>query len=285
MLPALNLAPHHNFGIDRDWRWDAYVDLAESRLLDSAGQEHPLPLVPSLPSRELPTLTLKPGESMPERAADFPLVVRRIRQPLFRKDVPLSGTAVDFAIQPSRRVVDLSAPVIVDLLSRGGGRFVAIHIRRGDRILDRSYPSRLTTPDAVARHLREQGIADDSVVYALSDEHNADYWRRMAGLPWRVFRQADYPALSDLLRQDDGRGPDNYLLHAVEMRIMAAAAVRIETLGREGGNAHSALVDSKVWLPRVVPRKHAGNIKRIVRLAVAMATRLGLLRSGSTSSG
>ena len=41
LLPALNLAPHHNFGIDRDWRWDAYVDFEASRLLDSAGEEHP----------------------------------------------------------------------------------------------------------------------------------------------------------------------------------------------------------------------------------------------------
>ena len=286
LLPALNLAPHHNFGIDRDWRWDAYIDLAESQLLGSAGKGLPLPLVRSLPKRELPALTLKPGEPMPARAADFPLVVRRIRSTVFRKDVPFTDAApVGFAIQPSRRVLDLAAPVVADLLSRGDGSFVAIHIRRGDRLA--AYPPRLTMPDAVGRHLREQGIADDSVVYALSDEHDADYWRRMARLPWKVVRHADYPALSDLLCRDDRRVPDNYLLYAVEKRIMAAATIRIETLGRgKEGNADSALVDRKIWLPRWLANERTERRKRILfRPAVTVARRLGLLRSGSTSSG
>ena len=275
LLPALNLAPHHNFGIDRDWRWDAYIDLAESQLLGSAGKGLPLPLVRSLPKRELPALTLQPGEPMPARAADFPLVVRRIRSTVFRKDVPFTAPPPPwFAIQPSRRVLDLAAPVVADLLSRGDGRFVAIHIRRRDRLA--VYPHRLTAPDAVARHLCEQGIADDSVVYALSDEHDADYWRRMARLPWKVVRHADCPALSELLRQDDGRVPDNYLLYAVEKQIMAAATVRIETLDRGEGNVHSALVDRKIWLPRVVRKERVEKLKRIVRPAISLARRLGL---------
>ena len=289
LLPALNLAPHHNFGIDRDWRWDAYIDLAESQLLGSAGKGLPLPLARSLPKRELPALTLKPGEPMPARAADFPLVVRRIRSTVFRKDVPFTDAPppppppMVLQIQPSRRVLDLAAPVVADLLSRGDGRFVAIHIRRGDRLA--AYPPRLTMPDAVGRHLREEGIADDSVVYALSDEHDADYWRRMARLPWKVVRHVDYPALSELLRQDDGRTPDNYLLYAVEKRIMAAAAVRIETLARGSADADSALVAETIWRPGWEARERGEKLKRIVRPAVAMAKRLGLLRSGSTSSG
>ena len=275
LLPSLNLTAFYNFGIERDWRWDAYVDLEASRLLDSAGEEHPLPLVYSLPKTELPTLTLEPGEGMPERAADFPLVVRRIRSNLFGKDVPFADPAVGFAIQPSRRVVDLAASVMADLLSRGSGRFVAIHIRRGNR-LGVHYPPRLTAPDGVARHLREQGIAEGAVVYALSDEQDADYWRRMARLPWQVVRHADYPALSDLLRQDDGRVPDNYLLYAVEKRIMAAAAVRIETLARGSADADSALVPETIWRPRVVAKERAEKLKRILRPAVAVARRLGL---------
>ena len=283
LLPPINLTARHNFGIERDCRWDDYVDLSASRLLDGAGEEHPLPLVYSLPKTALPTLTLKPGERMPQRAADFPLVVRQIRSNLFRKDVPpplptlAHSLLCSIAMQPSKRVADLAAPVIADLLSRGGGCFVAVHIRRGDR-LGAAYPPRLTAPEAVARHFARAGIAEDSLVYALSDEHDADYWRRMTQLPQKVVRHTDYPSLSDLLRQDEGRIPDNYLLYAVEKRIMAAAAFRIETLGRgaAGEHADSALVDREIWQPRVAAKARGEKLKRIVRPAVAMAKRLGL---------
>lgn len=280
LLPPLDLTALYNFGIERDWRWDDYFDLSASRLLDGAGEEHPLPLVYSLPKTDLPTLTLKPGERMPQRAADFPLVVRQIRSNLFDKDVPpplAPSLLCGVAMQPSKRVVDLAAPVIADLLSRGGGRFVAIHIRRGNR-LGAHFPPHLTAPEAVAKHFARAGIAEDSLVYALSDEHDADYWRRMSQLPWKVVRHIDYPSLSDLLRQDEGRIPDNYLLYTVEKRIMAAAAFRIETLGREGAEeyADSALVDREIWQPRVAAKERVEKLKRIVRPAVAMARRLGL---------
>ena len=67
---------------------------------------------------------------------------------------------------------------------------------------------------------------------------------------------------------------------------MAAATIRIERLGSGEGNADSALVDRKIWLPRWLANERTERRKRILfRPAVTVARRLGLLRSGSTSSG
>ena len=44
ILPPLRLAPRHNFGAPRAWRWETYFDLDGSVLVDAAGRPGPLPL-------------------------------------------------------------------------------------------------------------------------------------------------------------------------------------------------------------------------------------------------
>ena len=109
-----------------------------------------------------------------------------------------------------------------------------------------------------------------------------DAWRDCLG---RWFATPTIQRCPTCCAKTGGRVPDNYLLYAVEKRIMAAAAVRIETLARGSADADSALVPETIWRPRVVAKERAEKLKRILRPAVAVARRLGLLRSGSTSSG
>ena len=247
VLPPPHLSAAHNFGVNRAWKWDSYFDIAAGRLVDAAGTEHRLPILNGPPpSRSLPTLTLEPGESMPDRAPDCPLVVRRIEHSVFRDDVP-PGEHRDLRLRlpPSRRVNDLARPVIAELKARGDGRFAAVHVRRGDRLA--LYPRWLTEPAQIRSHLRDQGIADGSVVFFLSDERDPSFWEELRG-HYRAVRYTDHPELAALISRSAGRRPDNYLLYAVETEIMKNAWRRIESMpGGYQTNPHSTIIDERTW--------------------------------------
>ena len=270
VLPALKLHPSHNFGVCNEWRWESYLDLGESRLVDAAGTERPLPVVKSLPDAVMRTLTLELGACMPSArahktrapsTADYELVVRRIEHWEYGKNVPAADRPhVSFRWRPSPRVLELARPVIVDLASRGEGRFIAVHARRGDRRL-----GRFAAPAHIRRHLKAQGVADGSVVFLLSDEWASDFWAPLKK-HYELVRHTDYPRLAALVSPADGRRPDNYLLYEVEKEIMRSASMRIETFPRGQGrtDAHSALTPLSVYLVRAVYQR----VRRWVRVMV-----------------
>ena len=227
VLPALDLSPRHNFGVDREWRWESYVDLGESRLVDADGREHPLPLASRPPDVALPALTLNPGERMPPGAQVRRLVVRRIEHSLYRADVPEADRPpVDVRFRPAPRVRELARPMIEALTARGEGRFTAVHVRRGDRGW-----KRFTVPACIQAHLKGRGVADRSVVFILSDERAPGFWEPLKE-HYDLVRYTDCPRLAGLVSGADGRRPDNYLLYEVEKEIMRSAALRIESLLR-----------------------------------------------------
>ena len=255
VLPPLNLTVAHNFGVRRQWAWASYFDLGASYLVDATGRKRRLPIARGVPAADVRTLTLAPGESMPAAAHDYPLIVRRIEQGLFRRDVPddarppLSVRACN-----SVRVRELSQEVVDDLRTRGAGRFVAVHVRRGDRL--GQYPRHLTEPAGIRRHLNGQGVPDNSLVFFLSDERDPDFWRALR-FHYEVVRYTDYPQLAELVRNGSGHLPDNYLLYEVEKQVMRSAATRVETLpvlGQGQTHPHSTLVDRRTW-SRIVRRR------------------------------
>ena len=252
VLPALDLSPRHNFGVDREWRWDSYVDLGESRLVDADGREHPLPVANRPPDGALPTptLTLNPGERMPPGAEVHRLVVRRIESVLYWKGVPAADRPpVDVHLRPAPRVRELARPVIEALTARGEGRFTAVHVRRGDRGW-----KRFTVPARIQAHLKGWGVADRSVVFILSDERAPGFWEPLKE-HYDLVRYTDCPRLAGLVSGADGRRPDNYLLYEVEKEIMRSAALRIESFKGPGPtDAHGALVPFHQEALRIVSR-------------------------------
>ena len=253
VLPPLRLAPGHNLGTARDWRWDAYFDLAGSVLVDRRGRQWPLPVVRSAPETGSERV-VAPGKRCPQTAAT--LLTRPVRRPVWRRDLPRRARArVAFRWRPSERVAVLAAPVIAALAGRPGG-FVAVHVRRGDRLFG---PMRwLTAPARIRRRLKRLGVADGAALFALSDERCPAFWQAL-GAHYELWRYDRFPALAALVRP--GGCPDNYLLYEVEKAVMRAAALRVETFpGRDYEPSDAVLVPWAVWLPARLARRtaHAG---------------------------
>ena len=271
VLPALNLAPQHNFGVERQWRWDTYFDLDRSSLVDTAGTVHALPLVAKPPPAGCPALVLAPGVPAPESAAGQPLVVRQVTNPVFGKEIPCARYGPpDIRFRPAPRVLELATHVVARLRDRGGGEFSAVHVRRRDRLFG---PMRwLTGPARVRARLQAVGVPDGAVVYLLSDERAAGFWAPLASR-YDLARWEDFPELGGIVSRTAPGGPDNYLLYEVEKQVMREASRRIETFpGTDYEPSHATLVPPAVWMLARLARRSknaAGEgFRRTVRLAV-----------------
>ena len=264
VLPRLRLHARHNFGVQNDWEWDRYFDLAGSRLVDAAGTEHPLPIVRHLPRVDAPTFRLGPGQRTPAAACCHVLVVRRIADGWFYRNVPEEDTApLRLRMRRSARVRELARPVVSDLLARGGTRFVAVHARRGDRV--GQYPSRLTEPPAVLSYLRGRGVPDGSVVFLMSDEREPAFWE-LLHQHYDLARYTQYPELAALVTHRSDHRPDNYLLYAVEKEIMSHAGLRIGTRPVPNADVHGSLVDEATWSRFLRRRRRLRFLRKLGRL-------------------
>ena len=253
ILPPPHFSLKHNFGVRREWRWEHYFDFAASSLTDADGRRFPLPIADCRPEEGARTLRLRGGEAMPERARNYPLVVRRISHPAFGRELPTDGwpeSAVE--LRPSARAAALARPVAQHLRSLGGGRFAAVHVRRGDHVAAGYVPyvpARLTAPPHIRQCLRRWGAADGAVVYIASDERDPDFWKPLQET-YRLFRYVDFPALEALISGVD-EAPDNYLLFQVEREVLREGYPRIGTMpNRMWAHMHDWLIDRENWPPR-----------------------------------
>ena len=252
ILPPLRLAPRHNFGMPRAWCWKTYFDLDGSVLVDAAGRPGPLPLARGAIDAG-PPVRVGAGEPVPAGAR---YAERRVRSPVWRRDVPGVAGAVRIELRPSARVLALAQPVIA-AFGRADGGFAAVHLRRGDRLFG---PMRwLTRPARIRRRLRALGVADGATVFFLSDERDPAFWRRLEPY-YRVVRHADFETLTALVAPAAPER-DNYLLYEAEKAVMRAAPVRVETFpGAQYEPADAVLVPAAVWRPARLVRRtvHAG---------------------------
>ena len=248
VLPPLHLCPKHNFGVRRDWKWEAYFDFGGSRLMDATGQERPLPIADERPDADVRTLSLRHGERMPSGARHYGLVVRHVERTTFKKEIPTDDwPAITIALRASASVIELARHVVRHVATRDGGRFAAVHVRRGDKLtLYREYPSRLTEPAYIKQYLTERGLAKGSVLFIASDERDPNFWRPLAE-HYRLIRYVDFPRLAALVAKG-GALTDNYLLYQVEREVMRSAWLRVNTLPkRDELDVHGSLVSEEDW--------------------------------------
>ena len=268
ILPPLHLDARHNFGARREWRWEQYFDFDASSLTDAQGR-HPLPIAGRPPEQAVRTLHLREGTPVPDRARDYPLVVRRISRPLFREVLPTDDwPAAKVELRTCARARNLARPVVRRLRALGDGRFVSVHVRRGDRVAAGDYPEWLTAPPHIRRCLQERGVADGAVVYIASDERDPEFWQPLKAA-YRLFRYADFPALEALIAGAD-EAPDNYLLFQVEQEVLRQGRLRIGTKPNQSW-ADGWLIDQRHWPPRKPSGRLASGRRRMAALLRRLA--------------
>ena len=248
VLPPLHLFPKYNFGVRRDWKWETYFDFGESRLVDATGQEHPLPIADGRPDADARTLRLRPGERMPSGARHYGLVVRHVELTTFKREIPADDwPAITITLRASASVIELARHVVQHIALLDGGRFSAVHVRRGDRLkLHRQYPGWLTEPAHVRKYLTALGVAEGSVLFIASDERDPNFWRPLAE-HYRLIRYVDFPRLEALVAKG-ATLPDNYLLYQVEREVMRSAWLRVDTLPKHDElYTHGSLVSEENW--------------------------------------
>ena len=275
VLPALRLAPKHNFGVDRRWRWETYYDLDRSRMVDSSGRTHPLPLAADPPGPDSRAPAVAGGERVPPSAAGRPLVVRRVAASVFGREVRFAASGPpDFRFRPSRRVREPARRVVEELRRRGGGEFHAVHVRRGDRLFG---PTRwLARPWRIRARLRAVDVPDGAAVYLLTDERARGFCDALAAR-YELVRFGDFAELRRLVSPKAADGPDNYLLYAVEKEVMRRAATRIETFpSAEYAPYDATLVPAAVWTATRLGSRWSQAARRLVR-RVARGVVLGAL--------
>ena len=248
LLPPLTLHPKHNFDHSLDWRWDDYYDLDASTLIDGAGREQPLPIAknplgpPSCPSENAKPFLVRPGKHIPPESRRHRLVVRRIGDSVFRRQVPQEHPpAVRLELRPAAPVARLVARTTASMASLGDEGFVGVHVRRGDRLGE--YPAACTEPARIEARLASLAVARGTVLFIASDERDPRFFEPLR-VHYQLVRYTDFPFLAALV---SGEHPDNYLLYRVEQEILARAKLRIETLPNRGPHAHAALVDAAEW--------------------------------------
>ena len=253
--------------------------------MDAAGRVLPLPLargaVPALPA-----LTVGPGERLPA-APGAALAVRRVRRPVWSRDVPrIARAGVSFAMRPSARVRELAAPVLAALGARWPDGFAAVHVRRGDRLFGPT--GWFTRPAVVRRRLRSLGVGDGAPLFVLTDERDPGFRRALAAR-FEVAASADFPALATLVDPGFDGVPDNYLLYEVEKAVMRDARVRVESFpGPEYEPSDGVLVPAWAWRVLRLGRRTRDLALRLARRALgerAWARLRGLRREPRPADG
>ena len=273
VVPRLELASKHNFGIRHDWRWEDFYDFDRSHLTDAAGCVHPLPIARCRPDCARP-LVVEAGAAIPGPERSQRWVVRRINTEMAHASMgdTLSALKVRIELFPSPQIAELARETVAEILSssgaRGGGGYFAMHVRRTDRL--EIYPARLTEPERIRDFLGKHGIPDGSVIWLMSDERDPDFWEPLKR-HYRLVRYYDFPRLAALVSSQGERRPDNYLLFATELEIAKGTPRqrRIGTLPWRTTNASLSLVDQATFRCLMAPftRLKAGRLDEAEALA------------------
>jgi hypothetical protein len=164
----------------------------------------------------------------------------------------------------------------------GTGSYVAVHVRRGDKVVSSSrWPHLAEDTDveniAAALELAGYRCGGDTVVFIASNEHKEDFFNRAPlSTCYRLYRTLDF--LDDLRQQlsipPADRVPDNAIYY-VDMEVYAHADRRLETFydltcTPKAGTHHAKMhKDCLTPLQRLkqMQEKHATYIKKIRHIA------------------
>ena len=225
---------NHNFGVQIDCEWSKYFCLEETKVYSPANiliepecqtQSFRYILNSDFKNLNFPVSEVARIDPF-KNGADSDVCKKTVLVRELTSDIALWGqisgsnaTKYDVRLNYSDQVVNLARLVTNQITP-----YIALHVRRGDRLrLNRRY-NKHTKPAYIARFLL-QNFHQVPNVFLMSDERKPDFFDSLKR-NITVFTYKDFADLSTLIQ---GLAPDNFMLFCVEKKIYYDAYKRIGT--------------------------------------------------------
>lgn len=225
---------NHNFGVQIDCEWSKYFCLEETKVYSPDNiliePECPTQSFRYILNSEFNKLKFPDFEVARiapfKNGADSDVCEKTVLIRELTSDTALWGqisgsnaTNYDVRLNFSDQVVNLARLVTNQITP-----YIALHVRRGDRLrLNRRYDKH-TKPDYITRFLF-QNFNEVPNVFLMSDERKSDFFDSLKK-NINMFTYKDFADLSTLIQ---GAAPDNFMLFCVEKKIYYDAFKRIGT--------------------------------------------------------
>jgi len=234
VIPAPCFDWKHNFGFQIDCEWNKYFCLEETKVYSPAN----VLLEPECPNQsfryifnsDFKNLNFPASEVARidpfKNGADSDVCEKTVLIRELTSEISIWGqipgsnaTNYDVRLNYSHQVVNLAR-----FVSNQINPYIALHVRRGDRLkLNRRY-DRHTQSENIARILFEN-LNQVQNVFLMSDEQTPGFFDPLKE-KFSIFTYLDFPEISKLVKD---ALPDNFLLFCVEKKVYYDAYKRIGT--------------------------------------------------------
>lgn len=263
VIPQVILSQHHNFGFEHKSNLSKYFDWSKSKIKHHDSNIHE-PVQITLDSDNILKTTADAVCRVPANVSlsapkfqNVNFVIKVVNAKLSSSNhgrwlcMSAGPKPAGFHINPaefSSEVCRIASKIIRKMKGEGG--YAAIHIRRGDKL---GSTGNETTPEKVVTYLK--GVVGDGMpVYLLTDDFSKSYVAEINS-QFPVFCYSRFrelraiicqTGLTRCLRETRGRKPDNFMLYAIEMSILADATIPIFTFKTKFSPYH--LCESQGWV-------------------------------------
>lgn len=224
--------PVHNFGVPVTKQWNEYVnvetiqvnDISESGILNQSSPHNVFAVleddfqISSFPDSEI--VVIHGAENGDQDAFREKAILVRELTPeyaIWGDANPELRTRYNVSICPSKMIEEL-AGLVADRL----GSYVALHVRRGDRMKQNRLIDRYTRANYITSFISDR-FGKAYPVFLMTDERKPGFFDALRS-EFDLVTYQDFPALRDLVNPSR---PDNFMLFCVEKLIYYRAAHRI----------------------------------------------------------
>lgn len=213
------LEKKHNSGLTPNTAWTQYIDFNKSQLpadyllVDEFIKK---------PLADAQILVISGQYKLSEEQNRYPVIIRDMSahplyRPIYEQHYPTHKPDVNF--HPAKIINDQANKTIKQLPQN----FCAIHIRRGDRLLNNPTLKANTSPKNVLKKLQQYN-PHNLPIFLMTDEKNKQFYNNLS-THFSVYRIDDFSHLVEVAKQGD-----NYLLFCIETLILSKAKIRIRTI-------------------------------------------------------
>lgn len=214
IIPQFNLAGHHNNGKNIKDNLSKYYDYTKLKI---NGKKYDVKF-----------------DKNNINKADIETV--NISNQLFRKDpkIKTSNKKLDITLPYNKDILNIATKICSQL-----GRFICIHVRRGDMLKLKSNLDMDTGVDNIMSKIEKYKSKFDNI-YIMTNESNLSMYNKIKNVyKNKIFFYTNFPELKKI--------EDNYYLFCIENCIMEKANVRISTFKTDNNYYDDYLSHNKGW--------------------------------------